>query len=262
MPYTHADGSAIKSFLPTERAIGITVLDTVNSTNTYAKGLQDSALPMLVLAREQTLGRGRFDRRFDSARDGGLYMSLCFCPEGSPTPAMITAAAGVAVCLAIERLTDTLPKIKWVNDVYIGERKVAGILAEGSFDGCGRLCRAVVGIGVNTRSRVFPEPLRAVATSIEDATGFAVDINRLCTEITEAFFSLLCDKAKTMRLYQELSLVIGRAITVITMGGTEDAVAEDIDGEGNLIIRNEAGEIKTVCTGEISIRLKPEAKRD
>ncbi len=255
MTHAHADARTIKEFLSGKVGIDVRVIETTDSTNTLCRSISLRDTPLLIAAREQTAGRGRFDRRFDSRKDAGLYMSIAFAPRCVSSPAVITAAAGVAVCLAIQRQTDVLPKIKWVNDVYIDGLKLAGILAEGVVEG-GVISRAIVGIGVNVKDRPFPEEIANIATSIESATGKSVDVNRLCADITEFFFSLVANKTRTMELYKQLSCVIGRRVTVKVGDGSYEALATDVDGEGNLAVQTEDGRTILLCSGEISVRLK------
>ncbi|MBP3309134.1 MAG: biotin--[acetyl-CoA-carboxylase] ligase [Clostridia bacterium] len=249
------DADIISGLLNGGLGISVSVYDCVSSTNALGKSLPAGVPPTVIVAREQTAGRGRFDRRFDSARDAGLYMSICYTPKKSLTPSEITAAAGVAVCLAIERQTGESPKIKWVNDIYFENKKLAGILAEGVFSEDGSLSRAIVGIGINVRKRKFPREIEGIATSLEDAYGRAVDINRLCADTVNLFFSLTEHTPRAMSLYKSLSLVIGRHITVHTQNGCYGALAQDIDDSGSLVVLLEDGEIQKICSGEISIRL-------
>ncbi len=255
MSHAHADAEAINRLLDESHGARAIVYESVGSTNAICRGLPNATAPHIVVAREQTAGRGRFDRRFDSSRDAGLYMSLCYTPRGASSPASVTALAGVAACLAIERQTSRMPKIKWVNDVYHEGKKLAGILAEGVYGEGGTLTHAIVGIGVNVKSRPFPDELANIATSIEDAYGTCADINRLCADTVNIFFSLSKDVPAAMRLYRQLSCVVGKRITVHTPTGDYNAAAEDIDSEGNLIVCLDNGEIKTVFSGEISIRI-------
>lgn len=255
MSATHLDADKINRLLDKTYGASAVVYDCTSSTNALCKELPPSDTPTVIVAKEQTSGRGRFDRRFDSARDAGLYMSICYMPKRGLSPAEITATAGVAVCLAIERQTGDIPKIKWVNDIYFEGKKLAGILAEGVFSADGTLSRAIVGIGINIKKRSFPEEIKNIATSIEDAYGMTVDINRLCADTVNLFFSLLEDTPHTMSLYKSLSLVIGKPITVHTNDGCYEALAKDIDDSGNLIILLENGDERKICSGEISIRL-------
>ena len=117
--------------------IAVQVMESVDSTNTEAKRRLSAGLtePLLLLAETQTCGRGRLGRAFCSPNGAGLYMSLVLHPDLPVERALsLTSAAAVAVCLAVESLTDLRPQIKWVNDVYVGDRKLCGILAEGITD--------------------------------------------------------------------------------------------------------------------------------
>ena len=107
------------------------LLDKVDSTNNYAKTLSELSLPQLVVSEEQTAGRGRLGRSFYSPAGKGIYMSFAFCPQLELSQAMlVTTMTAVAVCRALESLTGLHPKIKWVNDIYLNEKKLCGILTE------------------------------------------------------------------------------------------------------------------------------------
>ena len=118
----------------------------------------------------QTQGRGRLGRSFFSPSDSGLYMSILLRPDMAAADAVkITTAAAVSVALAVEKVSDQKPDIKWVNDIYINGRKICGILTEASFSmESGGLDCAVLGIGVNTYEPEggFPEAIRDIAGPI------------------------------------------------------------------------------------------------
>ena len=111
------------------------VLQEVDSTNIYAKKMVKDKVngPVLVLAEAQTNGRGRMGRSFYSPNGSGLYMSYAYkVTDNVADSVVVTALTAVAVVTAIEELTDKKPKIKWVNDIYIDNKKICGILTEGS----------------------------------------------------------------------------------------------------------------------------------
>ena len=145
---------------------------SVTSTNTLLKELADvaeAAAPWKVMiAEEQTAGRGRMGRSFESPEGTGIYLSILMKPHIPAEKAVrITTAAAVAACRAIEECTAETPSIKWVNDVYVRGKKVCGILTEGSADpATGLLNWAVMGIGFNVY-----KPQNGFSDAIKDVAG-------------------------------------------------------------------------------------------
>ncbi len=235
--------------------------DCIGSTNSRAKDLarDGAAHGFLVAADRQDSGRGRFGRQFFSPEGAGIYISFVLRPKIPAEKAvMITSMAAVAVARAIESLCDAEVKIKWVNDLYINDRKVCGILSEASVDfesGC--MEYVVLGIGVNVGKVDFPEELAGIATSIFNETGAIVNRNRLIAEIAnrlEGLWDGLEDGA-FMDEYRKRSNVIGRCVTVLRGSERFEAEAVDIDDQGRLVVRTESG-TEHVGSGEISLKLK------
>ena len=140
--------------------VAVFAYDTVDSTNTraklFAKSCGAGLTPAIFISRAQSAGRGTRGRSFESPIDSGLYISFLFYPDLSAVDAAhLTTYAATRVCRAIDRISEgtaEAPRIKWVNDIYIGEKKLSGILTEGAPDEQGNLCYAVVGIGINLKS--------------------------------------------------------------------------------------------------------------
>lgn len=236
----------------------IMVLNAIDSTNTQAKKLVMDKAPhgTIVLAEEQTAGRGRYGKSFFSPRGAGLYMSLVLKPKlGLQDPQMITVATAVAVCRAIEKLTDKKPQIKWVNDVYLDGKKICGILSEGVTDfESGSIESIVVGVGVDctTSEEIIPEELRGIIGSLgaED-----VSRNRLAAEIAAGIldsFENLGDR-EIIDEYRKRSLMFGREISF--MRGNEKLCAKvtGINDAGGLLVRLNSGEDLVLSSGEVTI---------
>ena len=244
------------SYLASDKKINILIFDSIDSTNSEAKRYcrAGGALPALFISREQTGGRGRLGRSFDSMRDAGLYMTLAFTPKRGASPHSLTLTAGCAVLLAIKDLCNTHPKIKWVNDILINEKKVAGILAEGAFDADGNMPYALVGIGVNLKKRPFPEELTAKVGTLEEFSEKAPDINELAAKITSLFLSLSERFDVALGIYKKELDTLGKRVLVT---GKEDgeflADVKDIDEEGNLIVQRDDGSEVKLFFGEISV---------
>ena len=233
----------------------------LDSTNTRAKALAAGGAPhgYLVIAESQSGGKGRMGRAFFSPEHSGVYITYILRPDTLAEKAvMITSMAAVAVARAIEALADVDVKIKWVNDLYINDRKVCGILCEASMDfESGGLEYAVLGIGINVLAMEFPPELRDIATSIENECGHGVSRSRLIAEISnqlDAMYAQLCT-GEFMAESRSRSNVIGRDVLVIRGDERFEARALDIDDQGRLVIRTESG-VSRVGSGEISLKLK------
>ncbi|MCL2003730.1 MAG: biotin--[acetyl-CoA-carboxylase] ligase [Oscillospiraceae bacterium] len=160
------------------------------STNSTAKEMAAAGAEhgTVIIADSQTAGRGQYGRAFFSPPDHGLYMSVILRPPHflTETPSLATAFAAVAVCEAIEAVSDKKPRIKPVNDILLGAKKVCGILAETSAGAeSGRVRWLVVGVGINvtTPETVFPEALRQSAGALFSAEETPVTRARLAAEI-------------------------------------------------------------------------------
>ena len=247
----------------TARTMGnrIEVHQELVSTNTRAKELAAQGAPhgTLVCARAQTGGRGRFGRRFFSPPESGIYMSLLLRPQIPAQQAVLmTTMSAVATARAIEKLADVHVQIKWVNDLYIGEKKTCGILCEAGMDfESGQLEYAIAGIGVNTAPVVFPEELSQIATSVGNACGHDISKNRLIAQICNCMEELYpqLENGAFMQESRERSNVIGRKIIAYRGDVSFTGTALDIDDEGGLIVETDAG-VQTLRSGEISIRLE------
>lgn len=181
-------------------------------------------------------------------------MSVAVHPN-APLQNVITAttAASVAVCKAIEELTDKKPQIKWVNDVYLDGKKVCGILTECISDAQrGIATGLIVGVGVNIEASDFPD-------DVPNATylGEGIDKARLVAKIADNIMALMhSDYNEFIDYYKSYSLVIGKKINYIECGKITPATAVDIDNQGGLVVELESGEITTLRTGEITVRLR------
>ncbi len=238
----------------------IEIHDRLDSTNNRAKALAAAGAPhgTTVIADSQSGGRGRLGRSFFSPGHSGVYMTCVLRPECAPEKAgLLTSLAAVAAARAVEKVSGAEVKIKWVNDLYLGDRKICGILSEAGLDmEAGRLEYAVVGIGINVKRMAFPPELRETATSVGNETGGDPDRNRLIAEILnglEALYGTL-ETGAFLQESRERSNVIGRNVTVIEGGRTYPARALDIDSQGRLVIETENG---TSCLnyGEVSLRI-------
>ena len=234
----------------------------ITSTNNRAKELaaQGAAHGTLVLAGQQTLGRGRFGRAFYSPEGSGVYMSFILRPQiAADRAVMITSMSAVAVARAMEKVADVQASIKWVNDVYLGPKKACGILCEAGLDfESGQMQYVVVGIGVNVGFMDFPEELKDKATSISNACGRRISRSRFTAELINEMNALYpqLETGAFMEESRRRSNVIGREIEVLRGEERYPAIAVDIDDAGSLVIRTGEGEMQTLHSGEISVRFR------
>lgn len=243
---------AVSQFM--KHNIEVIYYPSVDSTNTQAKRLINEGKngTMLITAEQQTAGRGRQGKSFYSPPGTGIYMSLVIHPDISLQNAVTaTTAASVAVCRAVEKLTEAKPRIKWVNDVYIGDHKICGILTEAVTDfETGTVSSVIVGIGMNITTVKFPEDVEN-AGALGEKVGRSALIAAIADELIEIAFGEYSD---FIDYYRSRSMIIGEKINYIENGRVTAATALSIDEKGGLVIENEAGEKLTLRSGEISIR--------
>jgi BirA family biotin operon repressor/biotin-[acetyl-CoA-carboxylase] ligase len=227
---------------------------TIDSTNTQAKRLINEGKndTMLLIADEQTAGRGRQGKSFYSPALTGIYMTLVTHPMTALQNAVTaTTAAAVAVCKAVEKLTDKKPKIKWVNDVYLSGKKICGILTEAVTDfETQTVTSVVIGIGMNIKTVDFPD-------SVENASCLSANVKRadLIAAITDELIKINSSNySDFISYYRTHSMIIGEKINFIKNDMVTPATAVAIDEVGGLVVELENGETITLRSGEISIR--------
>lgn len=242
----------------------IEVLKTVDSTNDYlkVKAEQSATEGTIVISEEQTKGKGRLGKTFYSPSNSGIYMSILLKPNIHATKSLyITTAAAVAVSKSIDELTGKKSKIKWVNDIFMNERKVCGILTEGSLDlEGGGLNYAVLGIGINLTNpeEDFPENISQTAGTIFENNPPNDYKNKIIGYIINNFFDYYSklEKKGYLKEYKNRSMIIGEKISIIHGNKLEDALALDIDDEFRLKVKKENGTTEYLSSGDVSIRKK------
>ncbi|SHJ03829.1 biotin--[acetyl-CoA-carboxylase] ligase [Parasporobacterium paucivorans] len=242
---------------------GIEVHKTTVSTNTILreKAEENSPEGTVVIAEEQTGGRGRMGRVFFSPAETGLYMSILLRPQLAVSEALnITTCAAVAVAEAIEMNTGIEAQIKWVNDIYCGNKKVCGILTEASFDmeNMG-INYAILGIGINVFQprNAFPDEIRDVADALLNKEDNHEDFrNRLAAQVLNRFMKYYdnINDRKLLEEYKRRSLLLGREINILSKEGTQKATALDIDEQFRLKVLMQDGTTKFLSSGEVSVR--------
>ncbi len=233
----------------------LTVEPQLPSTNTAARALAQSGAQegAVVVADTQSAGRGRRGRSFFSPV-GGVYMSIVLRPPTTVTAGDITACAAIAAARAIERLCPAAVGVKWVNDLFIHDRKVCGILTEGECAPDGTLAYAILGIGINVAPTAFPADIPATSLANE---GYSVDRAALIAAVLEEWEALYTnyDAAYILAESRRRSVVIGREVTVRQGDTVYPATALDINEHGHLLVRTSAGDITALSSGEVSIIL-------
>lgn len=235
-----------------EKAIDVKdVKITPESASTQADAKKDLEENTLYLANAQEQARGRFGRSFYSENGRGIYMSLVIKPHvkfsDMPQYTVLTAAA---VVQAIQNLTGIDTQIKWVNDIYMNGKKLAGILTEAQTDvESGTVTDVIIGIGFNFAIQNFPDDIKDKVTSLFTQHP-PITRNELIAEIWNQFFYLL-DK-DYLKIYKDHSLVLGREVSFEQNGEEYTGKAVDLTDKGELIIDTDQGQ-KIISSGEISL---------
>ena len=237
--------------------LSVSVVPAVGSTNTELKTLAEKGGPdgTVLIAIEQTAGRGRLGRSFYSPKDTGLYMSIILRPELSVSESLnITACAAVAAAQAIDKIAGVETQIKWVNDIYLGGKKVCGILTEASMNfESGILNYAVLGIGINLTTTDFPEDLQSVAASVsnrsEDLRSF------IAAEFLNTFFKYYKNLSarEFMSEYRSRSMLTDKEIAFVWGNKTFNGTVKGIDDTMRLVVRLGSGEETAFSSGEVQL---------
>jgi BirA family biotin operon repressor/biotin-[acetyl-CoA-carboxylase] ligase len=242
--------------------------DEIDSTNRVLLDLARGGAPegVVVGADHQTRGRGRLDRTWSAPRGSSLLVSVLLRPTSLPAAHvhMATMVVAVAACEAVAEIAGFRPGLKWPNDLVVGDRKLAGILAEAEFDGPA-VAAVVVGIGLNVN---WPEPLPAevaaladLATSVNHEVGHDVDrpalLVRMLGRLDEHYGALLEPGGwrATLRNYRSLCVTLGRDVRVERAGGPLVGRAVEVTPEGHLVVEAD-GRLEHVAAGDV-IHVRP-----
>ena len=269
--------SIIKMLKTEYKNVDIHIHDVIDSTNTEAKRLAETSAKhgTTIFADMQKQGRGRLGRSFFSPNQTGIYMTILLkAKEDMSQTVLITTAASVAVARAIKNICQMESQIKWVNDIYINEKKICGILAEAVNDvNTGMISHIALGIGINmfTPNDGFPEDLKDKAGTIfdnrlaceKDARGLTFSREALAAKIINQVLDIYehIDSREFIHEYRERSMVLGKDVDVVKHYQTDienatkiKARVTNIDDDGGLVVAYEDGAVETLNTGEISIR--------
>lgn len=238
-------------------------LGSVDSTNTYIRQLaqQGEAEGLVVISNEQTAGRGRRGRTFQSTKGLGLYLSVLLRPSATPEQAAdLTAWTAVAVCSGIQAACGVRPRIKWVNDLILNGKKLCGILTESILNSDGTLACTVVGVGVNVdhSPEDFHPDIRHMATSLSMELGRTIDRKALARHIIQALDDMYRQFPQGAQAWVEQyradCLTPGNAVRLVTPTDSREAQALGIDESFRLLVRLPDGSQQAVSTGEVSVR--------
>lgn len=253
----------IKSLLNTRRIAGdIRYYEETSSTNTVAKQLAETsdADGLLVIAEQQTAGKGRRGKGWVSPKGSGIWMSLVLKPAINPISAsMLTLVAALAAARAIRQTTGLESFIKWPNDLVLNGKKICGILTEMSSEP-DYINHVVIGMGINANIESFPEEIQDTATSLYLESGQKVKRSQLTAAVMscfEEYYERFLEQQSLepfLNEYNQWLINCGREVRIIEAGCEYTGTAEGINKEGHLVILLSDGTKKEVISGEVSVR--------
>ena len=232
-----------------------------DSTNEWCKRLSKKGAEhgTLAVTEFQSAGKGRLGRRWTAPEGSSIMMSVLLRPDFEPQYAsMLTLVMGLSVAQAVREL-DIEVSIKWPNDVVVSRKKICGILTEMGLEK-GRIREVVIGDGINVNLEEFPDELKDKATSLYLETGKKYDRNRLISLIMEKFernyekFTETCDLSPLIDDYNVMLANRNQPVRILDKINPYEGIAIGIDREGELLVKVADGEIRKVCSGEVSVR--------
>ena len=253
----------IRRFLPEGILPGrLEVFPVTDSTNEEAKRAYAAGFPdrSLFVADQQTAGKGRRGRNWNSPRGKDVFFSFLLRPDIPPECAsMLTLIAALAGVRALSKQAEADYRIKWPNDIVLGGRKICGILTEMGAD-MDRIHYVVPGIGFNLNRTEFPEEIRSFAGSVYLETGQKICRSRLVADYVVEFmrryevFLKAPDLSSFMEEYNACLINAGQEVCLIRRGEKIRRTALGINERGELLVRDREGQIETVFSGEVSVR--------
>lgn len=239
----------------------IIIKDSVLSTNLDGKNrlLNNPKHGTVIIANEQTAGRGRKGRSFFSPKNTGIYMSIILNPESLllESSLKITIATAVAISNAIDELCNKNTQIKWVNDIFLNNKKICGVLTEAITDfETGSIENIVVGIGINFNTLNFPEDLSHTAGSIFSEDITPINRNQLISKIINNLMKITenLDDSEIIETYKNKSFLIGKDIIYYEKNSALQGTVIDTDHNGHLIIQDSNKIRKILKSGEVNLK--------
>lgn len=235
--------------------------ETIGSTNDYIKKAAENfrGEGLVVIAEEQTSGKGRMGRRWVTKKGDALAMSILLRPDISPyTAPSITPVLAVSIVKALNNLTGYNLGIKWPNDIVLNSKKLCGILTEMNAE-MDRVNYIVIGCGMNINQEAFDDEISGVATSLRQYGNKSFDRKEIAAEVLNEFekaYELFKREgiAPFIEDLKKYSVLIGKRVKISGIGESFEAEAVDIDRDGSLLVKLEGGEIKKVLSGDVSVR--------
>jgi BirA family biotin operon repressor/biotin-[acetyl-CoA-carboxylase] ligase len=231
---------------------------STTSTMDVARSEAEAGAPdgTVVLAEEQTKGRGRFDRAWISPAGLNLYQTLIMRPPLDRLRAL-SVVSPLAVALAVEEVTDLEPRIKWPNDVLVNGRKLSGILIESETVG-ESLGHALIGVGINVNFDIDQSPeIAAIATSLRRELGREIPREDLLAAFLNRFEQLYENAVSSdavLKQWRSRLDTLGRQVQVTFRDQVYEGLAEDTDDDGNLVLRRADGTRRIIEAGEVTLR--------
>ena len=232
----------------------------IDSTNARAVALARAGAPegLVVVAEEQTAGRGRLGRRWHAPAGGALLVSLLFRPSLKPAQAQrVTMVCSLAAVAAVEEVCGLRARIKWPNDVVLADAKIGGLLTELGVS-AGALAFVVVGIGLNVNMDVATLPdLVTPATSLSSELGRPVSRRDLLVAFlrrADDLYGRLRGGWSPREAWRDALATLGRQVIVATPEETIHGVAEDVDDDGALLVRTADGALRRTLAGDVTLR--------
>ncbi|MDD3654803.1 MAG: biotin--[acetyl-CoA-carboxylase] ligase [Desulfotomaculaceae bacterium] len=239
---------------------------SLSSTNDLAKKLSSNVVGVsngsIVVAEEQTGGRGRLGRKWFSLKYKAICFSLILYPPVNPSEAsQVTMVTAVALAIAIRKETGVRVGIKWPNDLLVGGKKLCGILTELGAE-IDKINYLIVGAGININQEPgeFPEDVRDTATSLKIEMGVTVNRVKLLQAILiefEQWYKIWLEQGfpKILTKWKELTVSLQCPVRINAVDRSWDGWAVDVDQDGALLLRLPDGQLQRVVAGDVSLRI-------
>lgn len=250
-------GPAISKAIADRAKIKVIIVEQTESTQLLAKNYlahHDDEVPVAFVANQQTGGYGQHGRHFYSPAESGIYLSFLLPPQRLQQlrrAGLLTTSVAVVLAEVLEQyFPQAHLSLKWVNDVFLGPKKVAGILTEAVYQLDNPAASLIIGIGVNLTTENFPTALANKAGALGKADN--VDRNQLVADLLVALLGMLADynTGKYLVEYRRRCFLLGRTVTIKTTRGMLAGVAVDISSNGGLVI-NSGGKRRIIHSGEV-----------
>lgn len=254
------------AILPKSRMETVICLDSTDSTNNELRKMafECAASGTVVIANAQSDGRGRRGRTFVSPKNTGIYFSILFRPNCNPPECTtITAWTAVAVARAIYHVTNIHPSIKWVNDLFLNNKKICGILSEMSVENeSDHVQHIIIGIGINVNqpASAFPEELQDIATSIYAETGQKISRAKLAAALIKEMDKMFTDwpaaSKAYLKDYRKYNLTTKESMAIVSGNKQIPITVLGINEDFSLKVQYKDGRVENLSSGEVSVKFK------